>query len=272
MNNKFRLYKRCAEFYDDLYTGEKLSKKQLNRIRKVKKALFVKNIYNFDCPQATDNWYIIRDRYYDIEEYESKNTRKQLRKSLSVYEYKRINKQEMLSKGYQVYVDSSTRFKKKAKAFFSMDEYYSYIQKGFDEGREFWGGYDRATGEMAMWEEIYIKGDMVVENKERLSYRFTKHNPTYGLNHEIAKHYLTERGYRYLNAGSRSFDGHSNVQNFLIDKLQFRRAYCQVQLYFPQPLRSLIILGYPFLWLLRFFPYPTVSSIFKMILATKLSI
>jgi len=98
MNNKFRLYKRCAEFYDDLYTGLKLGNKQLNQVRKAKKALFVKNVYDFDCSQPTDNWYVIRDQYYDIEEYESKNTRKQLRKALSVYEYKRVDKQEMLSK------------------------------------------------------------------------------------------------------------------------------------------------------------------------------
>ena len=133
MNNKFRLYKRCAEFYDDLYTGLKLGNKQLNQVRKAKKALFVKNVYDFDCSQPTDNWYVIRDQYYDIEEYESKNTRKQLRKALSVYEYKRVDKQEMLSKGYQVYTDSSIRFKKKAKAFFSKNEYLSYIQRAFDE-------------------------------------------------------------------------------------------------------------------------------------------
>lgn len=268
MNDKFRLYKRCAEFYDDLYTGEKLSKKQLNRIRKTKKALFVKNIYTFDSPQATDNWYIIRDRYYDIEEYESKNTRKQLRKSLSVYEYKRVDKQEMLAKGYQVYLEGAARFKKKDKTSLSHTEYNKYIQRAFDEGHEFWAGYNRETGEMAMWEDIYIKGNMVVMSRKRLSFRFTKHNPTYGLNHEFTRYYLQEKGYKYINAGSRSFDGHSNVQNFLIDKLQFRRAYCQVQLYFPQPLRSLMILGSPLLWLLRVFPHPTVSSISKMLLAS----
>lgn len=113
MNNKFRLYKRCAEFYDDLYSGVKLSKKQLNQVRKGKKALFVKNVYKFDCSQPTNNWYIIRDRYYDIEEYSSKSTRKQIRKSLSVYEYKRIDQEEMLLKGYQVYLDGNARFKKK---------------------------------------------------------------------------------------------------------------------------------------------------------------
>ena len=269
MNNKFRLYKRCAEFYDDLYSGVKLSKKQLNQVRKGKKALFVKNVYKFDCSQPTNNWYIIRDRYYDIEEYSSKSTRKQIRKSLSVYEYKRIDQEEMLLKGYQVYLDGNARFKKKVKSTLTHAEYVEYIKKSGEEGHDFWGGYDRESGEMAMWEDIYIKGDMVVMSRKRLSHKFTKSNPTYGFNHEFTRYYLKEKGYKYIKAGSRSFDGHSNVQNFLIEKLQFRKAYCHVQLYFPQPFRTIIILLYPLIWILQFIPHPLAVSLSKMILSSK---
>lgn len=265
--NSFRFYKRCAEFYDDLYKGEKLPKSKLKEITKNMSALFAKNVYDFDTETPTQNWYIIRDQYYEIDEYPSKNTRKHIRKALSVYEYKKIDKEEMLQNGYQVYNECSDRFDKMLGEDLSFNEYKERLEISIQNGYEFWAGYYRETGEMAMWEALYIKGDMVVESMERLSSRFTKHNPTYGLNHELTRYYLQERGYRYINAGFRSLDGHSNVQSFLIDKFQFRKAYCRIQMYVPLWLKIGLLSLYPIAGILSFFPSFKLSQLFKMFLS-----
>lgn len=263
--NSFRFYNRCAEYYDDLYKGEKLPKSRLKEITKNMSAFFARNVYDFDTEIPTQNWYIIRDQYYEIDEYPSRNTRKHIRKALSVYEYKKIDKEEMLQNGYQIFIDCSLRFKNKPKGKFSVTEFEEFIEECDQDGYEFWAGYDRESGDMAMFEILYIMGDMVVESMERLSGRFTKHNPTYGLNHELTRYYLQERGYRYINAGSRSYDGHSNIQSFLIDKLQFRVAYCRVQMYVPFWLKIGVLSLYPIAGVLSRFPNLKLSQLFKMI-------
>lgn len=265
--DRFHNYKHCAEYCDDLYNGELISRSQFSEIVHKKHALFGKNIYDFDLDIQTNNWYIIRDRYYDLEEYASKNVRKHIRKSLSIYCYKRVDKDEMIRNGYQVFCNGAERFDKNVGPYWSKNEFEKWVMSFYKVGGEFFAGYDIESGKMVMWEALYIKGDMVVEFMERLSSEFTKHNPTYGLNHEITKHYIMERGYKYINAGSMTLDDHSNVQSFLVEKFHFRRAYCRVQLFLPFYLKVLLLFLKPFYkYFKRRFPSLSVTKLLTLYL------
>ncbi|WP_329903757.1 hypothetical protein [Porphyromonas pogonae] len=265
--NQYRLYKGCLEFYDDLYLGKFQDKKSLNLLMKKSGALFIKQVYDFDCTAETNFWYIIQDKFIEIDKFKSKNVKKQIRKSLSTYRYELVTPKEMHNVGYKIYCEAFLRYGKDKP---DMDEnmFHEYLDEAISRGVEYWIGYHVEDNLPAMFEAVLVQKDCVVEEMEKLSVYYTKNNPTYGLNYELTRYYLKERGLKYIIAGSRSLTEHSNVQNFLIDKFEFRRAYCRIQLHYQMKIKIAIFLLKPLKKILKpFFP----SSISSMLVLDNIS-
>ena len=68
----------------------------------------------------------------------------------------------------------------------------------------------------------------------------------YGLIFEMNKYYLEEKKLKYVNDGSRSITNHSNIQPFLIEKFNFRKAYCRLNIYYKWWVKLIILIFYPF--------------------------
>ncbi len=51
---------------------------------------------------------------------------------------------------------------------------------------------------------------------------------------------------RYVYDGTRSITHHSNIQEFLLVKFKFRKAYCRLQIGYVWWLRIIVCLLYPF--------------------------
>ena len=75
--------------------------------------------------------------------------------------------------------------------------------------------------------------------------------PYYGLIYRMNKYYLEEKGFGYVDDGSRSLTEHSNIQSFLIDKFCFRKAYCELQVFYNPYFKLLIKILFPFRRLLK---------------------
>lgn len=242
---QFKYYKRGIYSVGDHYRRKKLSKKEIKELRSLyPKALYVRNIYDFDYPEETNYWCVILDKFYDIDDIPSKSTRKNLRKALSVYTYQLASKEEMLQYGYQIECEGSQRIGIAPR--FTKDGFEEFVEGVYARKNVFWIGYHTESMTPAMWELLSIKTDYIMESSERLSYKFTKNNPTYGLNWAIAQYYLKEKGYKYIEAGEKSLSEHSNVQDFLIDKFCFRKAYCHLQVWMHPLLRTALFLAQPF--------------------------
>lgn len=70
--------------------------------------------------------------------------------------------------------------------------------------------------------------------------------PSYGLVYKMTEYYLGKQGIKYLNDGNRSFTEHSYVQDFLINKFGYRKAFTKLNVYFKWWLKLVIILIIPF--------------------------
>lgn len=75
---------------------------------------------------------------------------------------------------------------------------------------------------------------------------FLKLYPSYALIHTMNRHYLQEEGFEYVNDGYRSILHDTNVQEFLIEKFGFEKAYTNLHLHYRQALRILMLASYPF--------------------------
>lgn len=247
------LYKRGLDYRGDLLGARRIDSREATALYRAfgGRAFYIRNVYDFDCEEATGFWYVVRDRAMEIDDYGSKKDRQQIRRSLKAYEFKRVDLEEMRRVGYRVFCENWQRFPEGNRpALISEEEFSSYLEEQIARGIEFWAGYSRESGEAAMWESVYVTGGMAVEEVEKLSCRYKQHYPTYGLNHVVANYYLQERGLRYVVAGARTATERSNVQHFLLSKMGFRKAYCRLRVRFRFPFNVAMCCLYPFRGLL----------------------
>ena len=91
-----------------------------------------------------------------------------------------------------------------------------------------------------------------------------KHNntyPYYGLFHSLNAYYVGERQFRYVADGARTITEHSNIQEFLMDNFNFRKAYCRLELHYQWWMRLAVKILYPFRKLV---PFPSVKALLNM--------
>lgn len=243
------LYARGLDFRGDLLDAKRLTAGEVDLLYRAHggEVAYIRNVYDFDCAENTAFWYVVRDKAMEIDDYPSKKDRQQIRRSLKAYDIKKVDIEEMGRVGYQVFYENWLRFPERHRPKLeSKEAFESYLHVQEARGVEFWVGYSTETGEAVMWETVYVTGSMAVEERERLSYRYKQHYPTYGLNHVIANYYLQERGLRYVVAGVRTATEHSNVQDFLLKKMGFRKAYCKLKVWLRFPFNLIVPCAYPF--------------------------
>ena len=85
--------------------------------------------------------------------------------------------------------------------------------------------------------------------------------PYYGLIYEMNRYYLDELKLKYVNDGARSITEHSNIQPFLIEKFNFRKAYCKLQIEYQWWMKLGVNVLYPFR---NIIPVRTVKAILNM--------
>lgn len=248
-SNEWIYHQRGVRYCGDLAKAKRLSAAEVKAIFKWygRKAFYLRNPYDFDCKKETDYWYIVGDHALEIENYRSAKVRTKIRKSLKTYDFRIVDMAEMERHGYKVFCENWQRFPRTNRPkLMHEDEFKKYLLKAESRGVEFWMGYSTETGEAAMWATLYEVGGFVYGEEICLSRQYTQHYPTYGLHHELLRFYLKEKGLKCYLSGARSATQHSNIQEFLIENLEFRKAYCRLQVPIRFPYNVIVAVLLPF--------------------------
>ena len=73
-----------------------------------------------------------------------------------------------------------------------------------------------------------------------------KKYPSYALINELTDYYLNNIKVSYISNGTRSLSHDTNMQELLIKKFKYRKAYCDLNVYFRRDLRILVMILAPF--------------------------
>ena len=204
------------------------------------------NTFDFDTNVVLPYYYVIKDSFGGIEELSTK-VRNQIRKSFKTYDIKRISSDEMLRVGYPVFLAALKSYKVKAKIISELD-FVDSIKKGSLKGNiDYWAVYDKKTGQVVAVAINTLHGDCCEYNTMKADPQYLNSTyPYYGLIFEMNRYYLDELKLLYVNDGAKSITNHSNIQTFLIDKFNFRKAYCRVQIVYQWWFKLMVVLLYPF--------------------------
>lgn len=181
----------------------------------------------FDKKESTEFWYVINDVNLNIEDY-SRNTRSKIRRGLKKLDLRKITKTEILDNGYSVYKTSFSRYKSFHKPLNKLD-FTSHISN-LDGNREFWGVYLKDTNILVAYSQNKIYDTCCDYDEIRFIPKYLKLYPSYALFYTMNQYYLNKRKFKYVNDGARSVAHNTNIQDFLIEKFKFRKAYCNLHI------------------------------------------
>lgn len=145
--------------------------------------------------------------------------------------------------GFELFNKSRSRFGVKS---ITLEQWNHKMSKLRKRHHDYWIGYDRESGKPASFAINRIYNDYIDYSTMGISPDFPNNTyPMYGLIYEMNRWYLEECKVPFVCDGSRSITEHSNIQSLLIDKFKFRKAYCDIQLFYKPWLAILVRILFP---------------------------
>lgn len=255
----FYLYRKAWRYDGPPHEEPQLLKEECKALLR-QGGLMVRNTHHFDQSEETRFWYVIKDHFDGLEELSS-NERNKIRRALKTLRFELVDPEIIKKEGWQIlkatYDDYAVNDRTMNETVFQ--QYLSHCaERSFD----YWGVFDqdRLVGFCTVWLwgadscEYGLMG-VLPEYKHNNSY------PYYGLFYRMNEYYLAEQGFRYVTDGARSITEHSHIQDFLMDNLNFRKAYCQLEVYYPWWMKLAVKILYPFR---KIITIPSVKAVLNM--------
>jgi hypothetical protein len=213
-----------------------LSKEDRRHLLKQSKAYFLRYVTNWDTRQNTDFWYVIKDKKESIEQY-NKKRRYEIKKGLKNCIVKKVDNIEIATNGFNVYKKALKSYSVELATISKEDFYKSTLKK---TKCEYFAVFERLESEV----EMNKRGAMIAYSQnnmedESVNYTTIKFHPdfmglypSYALLYTMNEYYLNKKKNIYVNDGARSISHDTNIQNFLIQKFNFRKAYCKLNVFY----------------------------------------
>lgn len=241
MKLDYRCYKGAWVFAHDPHLEQKLTPEGMNALWG-KGGLMIRNAYDFDCKEETCFWYVIKDSFGGMEELSAK-MRNQVKKCFKTMRVEKISAEYLLENGYDVFVAASDSYRVKAVPP-TREQFEARIKNAVEN--EYWGVIDIETEKLVAFCMNAVTDESCEYRTMKAIPEYQKKYAYYGLIYDMNQYYLEERKVKYVNDGGRSITNHSNIQPFLIDKFNFRRAYCHFEIKYKWWLGLAVNCLYPF--------------------------
>tara|TARA_B100000767_G_C19690913_1_gene503960 strand:+ start:272 stop:1075 length:804 start_codon:yes stop_codon:yes gene_type:complete len=220
---------------------------------------------NFDCGRRTEFWHVICDEFLPIESL-SRNTRSKIRRGLKKCSIKLVNRNIILDQGFECYkaavLNYNTTIDLKTESEFRID--ISELEGSWD----FWAIFyeNRIIG----YSQNRLIDDYCDYSTIKLHPKYLSFYSSYVLFFTMNKYYLHQLKFRYVNDGARNILHNTNIQDFLITKFGFRRAYCKLHLKYSTTFKLLVTFIYPFRFVFYSFNNRFATKIKSLFLQEKI--
>ena len=212
-----------------------------------KGAAYIRYVSDFDKALSEKYYNVIKDGEFSMSMIPAK-TRNMVRRCLNNCAVQIVDYHEIINGGgYDVYLSECRRFAKKgfSAVVKNFERWKEGIQEAQKNGQVFWGVlYDDKVIAYAV---TRVKDKMVDLVTWKCDYeRYNKLYPSYGLVYVMTEYYLKQPNILYVNDGNKSFTEHSAVQEMLIDKFGYRKAFSNLHVKFKWWLKVMLVVLSPF--------------------------
>jgi len=238
-----------------------LKRNECRNLLRNAQAHLVRWISDWDKPGKSHFWYIIKDVYKGLEEFSS-NTRSKIRRGLKRNEVVRVDKQELKKSGFDVYLSAFKRYETFIKPM-SQQKFCERIDQINVGEYDFWGVYNKK--QMIAYAEVRKMGEMCHLNIIKFHPDYMKQYPSYALFYSLIDYYLSMQHIKYISNGTRSLSHDTNIQDFLLQKFNFRKAYCSLNVCYSPIVKVVVMVLYPFRKLFKKIPVNLAQKLYALL-------
>lgn len=258
--DNYYLYRKAWRYDGASHQEPQLTQEECRSLLK-QGGLLVRNTYDFDLKEETDFWYVIKDRLDALEDLKPR-VRNKIRHANRYFEYRLIPYDQFEKEVFPILEDTFAHYKVHDRTMNReiFSEYLDYCQqRHFD----YWGIFLKEAGKMVGFCTVNNWDDCCEYGYSGIYSNYKSHGyyPFYGLYHHLNDYYLGEQGFRYVSDSARSITNHSEIQDFLIQNFNFRKAYCHLQVHYNWWMKIAVQTLYPFR---KVITIPQVKAILNM--------
>lgn len=203
-----------------------------------KHPLLIRWVTDFDCNHETSWWYVIKDNPTTLEQCKKK-VRKEIRKADKNFEIKVIDPFEYEEDIKRVYHAAVAGYEKPDVPLF-----LKQLKKQEDE--EWIGAFERETGQLVAYKVGKLHKDFVEMITAKVNPEYSACSPMLALNFYQIERYINSGLYRYMSNGARTVLHQTGYNDYLEQKLGFRKAYCKLNIKFRPEIKIAVKGLYPF--------------------------
>lgn len=186
-------------------------------------------------------WYIIKDKFGGMDELRSKH-RTQVRKGIKNCIIKRVSNKEIATNGYNTYRSAFAKYRTNLIPL-SKEMFHYYMLKSNYEN---WAVYEKKNNIMIGYAQNIVKDDACITDAVKFNPSFLNLRASEALFFTLNEHYLEERQFSYISNGARSMSHDTNIQDYLLQKFKYRKAFCRLNIYYRKDVGLIVNMLYPF--------------------------
>lgn len=202
---------------------------------------------DFDCGHETAWWYCICDRFTSIEELTAKQ-RYRVNKGLRALRIVRAQEEKSLNKEavLQLVRESFEDYPKAYRPVIEKESFIRHLDELMnDPKQDIWLAYTNEN-ELVGYGACILEADVVWLNQVKVPTRYLSLEVNAALVYTLSEYYLKEHAYRYICDGERNIKHQTNYQDFLVRVLNFRYAYCRLNIVYQGWMNVIVSILYPF--------------------------
>ena len=195
---------------------------------------------------SEESWYaVICNEFKDLEKL-SVNNRSKIRRGLKNCEVKRVGADFIARNGFNVFISAFERYKGVKRPSITEKEFRERVLKmrDFEDIVHYWGVFH--DNNLVAYSENYIYDNTEASYSTiKFHPNFLKLYPSYALIYEMNRYYLKDNKFQYVNDGFRNILHQTNIQDFLVDKFKFKKAYTNLYVFYRSYLSIYLKITFP---------------------------
>ncbi len=231
-----------------------LTREEEKELLKKSKALFIRYTNEWDRNES-EFWYVVKDNFEGMNEL-SGNSRSKVRRGKKKNYVKRVESKYIYQYGYNVYCAA---FRNYHTLLRPMEE--KKFQKHIKDSYEYWAVFDKNSDKLVAYSENFREDNMCHYSTIKFHPAYLKNYTSYLLIYEMNQYYLEEIGLDYVNDGAKSISHDTNIQNYLIDKFKFKKAFVKLNIAYRWDIALIVKLLYPFRGIIQKIGYSLTDKI-----------
>lgn len=242
-----------------------LNNRQCRELLRSLGGLWVQWTDGFGPHNASSEWYaVICRKHLAVEDIADSKRRSEMRRAIRECEVRKVDAEEIAAHGYETYCAALTGYGEHADTFPTVEEFATRVMTDapLAETRHQWAAY--CDGKIVGFSQNLVYEKLEVNYTHiKLHPEYLNRYSSYALIYRMNEYYLEQEGFEYVNDGFRSISHDTNVQEFLIKKFGFEKAYTGLRIHYRFPLGYMLRIARPLRKVLTR-AYPKSNALFEL--------